>query len=146
MIENKQRYVLGFMFNMDKSKVALILKTKPEWQAGLMNGIGGKCENNEPPYFAMVREFKEETGYEQHWGTWHHYCDMIGDKFEVWCYAAYTCNLHELKTTTEEKIIIVEVKDIHTFQYKLLTNVPWLIEMAIDFLNNKQFDMATIRY
>jgi 8-oxo-dGTP diphosphatase len=145
MTNNKQQYVLGFMFNEDKSKVALIFKTKPENQVGLMNGIGGKIENNETPYQAMVREFREETGYDTSSLSWELYSKLDGERFEVFVYTVVG-DLTKLKTTTEEKIIIVEVKDIHTFQYKLLTNVPWLIEMAIDFLNNKQFDMATIRY
>jgi 8-oxo-dGTP pyrophosphatase MutT (NUDIX family) len=57
-----QEYVLGFVFNLDKTKVALMRKTKPEWQRGRLNGIGGKIELGETSITAMHREFKEETG------------------------------------------------------------------------------------
>lgn len=41
-----KKYVLGFMFSTEDrgQKVALIKKLKPKWQAGLLNGIGGKIE------------------------------------------------------------------------------------------------------
>lgn len=53
-------YVLGFAF--DDNKVLLIRKTKPKWQAGRLNGVGGKVEAFDKDYLAaMVREFHEET-------------------------------------------------------------------------------------
>ena len=39
------KYVVGFAFNKEKTKVLLIKKTKPDWQAGQLNGIGGKIES-----------------------------------------------------------------------------------------------------
>jgi 8-oxo-dGTP pyrophosphatase MutT (NUDIX family) len=55
-------YVLGFAFTPDGS-VALIRKIKPEWQAGKLNGVGGKIEDWDPSdVHAMTREFQEETG------------------------------------------------------------------------------------
>lgn len=56
-------YVLGFMFNEDESKVLLIMKNRPAWQAGKLNGVGGKIEAGETPIQAMEREFAEETGF-----------------------------------------------------------------------------------
>jgi len=42
--------------------VLLVEKTKPDWQSGLWNAVGGKMEEGETPHECMVREFKEETG------------------------------------------------------------------------------------
>ena len=58
-------YVLGFQFNNDGDRVALIKKGRPEWQAGLWNGIGGGVERGEPVKLAMEREFQEETELSQ---------------------------------------------------------------------------------
>jgi 8-oxo-dGTP diphosphatase len=55
-------YCLGFLFSKSRDRVVLIKKTKPDWQAGKLNGIGGKIEDNESSVEAMVREFAEETG------------------------------------------------------------------------------------
>jgi 8-oxo-dGTP diphosphatase len=35
---------------------------KPDWQAGKLNGVGGKIEPGETSKTAMAREFHEETG------------------------------------------------------------------------------------
>lgn len=54
-------YVLGFCFTED-GKVLLMNKLRPEWQAGKVNGVGGKIEPFESSHDAMIREFWEETG------------------------------------------------------------------------------------
>jgi hypothetical protein len=38
----RQDYVVGFLFRNNLSEVALIKKDRPAWQAGHLNGIGGK--------------------------------------------------------------------------------------------------------
>jgi 8-oxo-dGTP pyrophosphatase MutT (NUDIX family) len=58
----KQDYVVGFLFRNNDSEVALIKKDRPQWQAGKLNGIGGKIEEGETADEAMDREFGEEAG------------------------------------------------------------------------------------
>lgn len=53
--------VVGFIFNADQSKVLLVHKRRPAWQAGKINGVGGKIEAGETPRTTMVRETEEET-------------------------------------------------------------------------------------
>lgn len=53
-------YVVGFFHN--EINVVLIEKQCPEWQKGLLNGVGGHIEEGEMPLGAMCREFQEETG------------------------------------------------------------------------------------
>ena len=57
-----KRYVVGFLLNYDRTQVVLIRKNRPAWQAGHLNGVGGKIEMGETPIEAMTREFEEETG------------------------------------------------------------------------------------
>lgn len=54
-----KRYVLGFFLTPDG--VILIEKSKPEWQRGKWNGLGGSIEAGESAVNAMVREFGEES-------------------------------------------------------------------------------------
>src|SRR6185437_15233341 len=56
-----QQYSLGIAFDFNEN-LAIIKKTKPEWQAGKYNFIGGKLEENENILDCMSREFYEETG------------------------------------------------------------------------------------
>lgn len=70
-------YVVGFLFDQELQRVALIRKNKPRWQAGLLNGIGGKIEiTDDNPHDAMFREFKEEA--ELCWSDWSYFAKMSG--------------------------------------------------------------------
>src|SRR5258708_1652176 len=128
-MKNKVKYVLGFMFSEDKNCVALIKKTKPEWQKGRLNGIGGKVEKDEYASSAMVREFREETGMITREHEWEYFSLMTNSQFIVYCYVAYG-DLSLLKTTTEEEIKIVSLSLLSTLD--TLSNLSWLIPMALD--------------
>lgn len=54
-------YVCAFVFSPTEHYVALMLKARPDWQAGKYNGIGGHIEQGESPLNAMRREWMEET-------------------------------------------------------------------------------------
>jgi 8-oxo-dGTP diphosphatase len=56
-----QTYACGFLFSHDRTRVLLIRKRRPAWQAGKLNGLGGKIEPGESPAEAMRREFREEA-------------------------------------------------------------------------------------
>lgn len=76
-------YCVGFMREALSNRVLLVRKTKPAWQTGLLNGVGGKVDHfmesldtgkmrPETPLEAMVREFQEETGIETEPREWRH--------------------------------------------------------------------------
>lgn len=71
-----KRYVVGFLLNQYRSTVVLIQKNRPAWQAGRLNGVGGKIELGEDPADAMAREFLEETGYRTEPGAWRELCTI----------------------------------------------------------------------
>lgn len=132
-------YVLGFAFGVShlaEPYVALIKKTKPDWQAGKLNGIGGKVGRDELNKAAMVRKFREETGADTDPEKW----DSIGDLqcpetgARVFLFAI---NLdweafEELRTTTEEEVVKIRVDRV--FGYPALPNLAWLIPMARAYL------------
>lgn len=44
-----------------RDRLLFIRKLKPDWQIGLLNGVGGKIEEGETPLQAMSREWHEES-------------------------------------------------------------------------------------
>lgn len=124
-------YVAGFMFDEGEQRVALIRKTKPEWQAGYLNGIGGKIESDETPIQAIEREFKEETGAKT--TGWKKFAELIGKDYVVHFFfnACDVEDLYELKTTTDEKVEIILLEDLEN--YKHINNLSWLIPMALSW-------------
>jgi 8-oxo-dGTP pyrophosphatase MutT (NUDIX family) len=55
-----REFVCGFL--MSGGEVALVSKTRPAWQLGKLNGVGGEVLTNEDPLVTMCREWCEETG------------------------------------------------------------------------------------
>lgn len=144
-----KRYVLGFLFSgMAPTRVVLIRKNKPEWQKGLLNGIGGKVEDGESTYDAMVREFKEEAGV--HVIGWRAYCVMAGEDFRVDVFKAFdSAALSEARSVEDEPIVTVfphAVLDPNPQPcHRSVSNIPWLVAMAMDNNDGRQFH-ATVNY
>lgn len=127
------KYVLGFMFDLKLQHVALIEKNRPAWQAGKLNGVGGKVEPNETLEFAMVREFVEETGISTVPEGWNHFAELHGPDWKVAVYCGQSDRIHQARATTDEKVVIAHVMNIQ--EMHTIANVRWLVPMAQDFLN-----------
>jgi 8-oxo-dGTP pyrophosphatase MutT (NUDIX family) len=67
LLTKYDRYVVICPYDIEQgSKVLLINKLTPNWQAGKLNLVGGKVEEEESPVEAAIRECKEETGCTLH--------------------------------------------------------------------------------
>lgn len=124
-----QRYVLGFLFDNDRSTVALIRKNKPDWQRGKLNGIGGKIELGEPTVGAMTREFFEEAGVRIE--GWNQFAVMQGSDWMVHCFRAFDdAALRAVRSMTDEQVERHYTGDI--MQARVISNLTWLIPLALD--------------
>lgn len=100
------KYVGGFLFY--KKEVALVLKSKPDWQRGLLNAVGGKIETEqgETEIQAMVREFHKETQLFTLEIDWFHRLTLTAQD-QSWRVYFFAANWHEraiLKGTKQEPI------------------------------------------
>jgi 8-oxo-dGTP diphosphatase len=127
----RQDYVVGFAFSADKSKVVLIRKNRPAWQAGKLNGPGGKIEHGETPHEAMCREFAEECGVETTPEDWHYFTKIVGDKGDVFFYRMFDDKALNAITKLDEDVVIVDT-DLNYLQKDGLSNIVWLIAIALD--------------
>lgn len=125
-------YVCGFAFNPGYSKVALIEKRRPDWQAGLWNGIGGHVEEGESPLEAMRREFAEEAGL--YVPTWECFAELLdatdpgSARWRVLFYCVAGQPLGELRTLTDERVHSWRVDDL--MHLDVVPNLRWLIPLA----------------
>ena len=117
------RYVIGFLFNSNGSKVLLINKNHPEWQRGHLNGIGGHIEKGENPIDAMKREFLEEAGVIL---EWRQFLLVTGNDYELYCFTTRNSEI-EPKTTTDEIVSWYSVRDL---PLNILPGLEWIIPMA----------------
>jgi len=119
-----KRWVVGFLFN--GGQVALVAKTHPEWQAGKLNGVGGKVEGDETPLDAMRREFMEEAGAPVE--DWREFAVLNVEAGAIHFFCSHgAC---ELKSLTEEIVGWHPLSDLGTLP--VIPNLRWLIPLALD--------------
>lgn len=150
-------YVLGFLFKYPaghpNNEVVLIKKNKPEWQAGLLNGVGGKVEDSDinvtiehgvnslvnlhlPLKIAIKREFKEETGVESQ--DWLEFGRIEGKGYNVYLFKNFNEEyFNAAQSMEEEKIEKWPLNDLPGQKY--VSNLLWLIHAALDSNQNKPF-------
>ena len=136
-----KRYVAGFAFNSYLNGVLLVGKTKPAWQAGKYNGIGGKVEPHEHDAIdAMVREFQEETGIATQRHQWRHFASLtiradakVGSQepahVDFFC-AVLDSEFYDYSSPTEEQIVNMEVAQVVESATNFVPNLCWLVPMA----------------
>ncbi len=130
-----KRYVVGFMLDPTLNKVVLIRKQRPDWQKGKLNGVGGKVEENESPYDAMPREFREETGVETHgWQLFavYNFGDLgtPGSLGEIYFYFYWLIgDVSKPKSVTDEQIVVMDVETL-SWRDDAIPNLRWLVQMA----------------
>jgi 8-oxo-dGTP diphosphatase len=146
-------YVLCFAFSPDLTRVALIQKQKPEWQRGLLNGIGGKIEAGESALDAVRREFAEETGNSWPNAAFTRFAQMVGPG--VWSVDCFHLvigdrELDGLKCPEEgqtgECIRVLSLAAITAGRADMVENLPWLIALARDVIVDGRPEMVTVVY
>lgn len=126
-----EHMVLGFLFSPDCSEVILIRKKRPKWQAGRLNGVGGRVELGETPHHAMRREFREETALDI--VTWLRAMQFTCKGGTVFVYKAIAPDndtLWKYETRTDETVDVFSVADI--YGKKVLDNIRWMVPLLLD--------------
>ena len=125
----KKQYVVGFMFSEDRKSVVLIRKNKPEWQAGKLNGVGGKIEPGEIPGDAMMREFIEEAM--AIYTAWHHFLTISYKEAVVYFYRAFDDECFQCAETGESEVIEKISLDAWPSD-EVIPNLNWIVNLALD--------------
>ena len=126
-------YVVGFLFSTAQEEVVLIQKNRPSWQAGQLNGPGGKVEDGELVTQAMRREFAEETGVDIDW--WEMYHEYQFPKGSVSFFVA--SHDTEVVSMTDETVYWYALDQLDNLP--LIPNLRWAIPMALYALRSPSF-------
>jgi ADP-ribose pyrophosphatase YjhB (NUDIX family) len=130
-----KRYVLGFLFNRNLTKVVLIKKTHgPNNQVGRYNGVGGEAMDTEMYMHAMEREFYEETDVVVDALSWTRFATVNGKGYQIVCFYSVVETDDELNGVQPKTDEVPEVWSVYPIvlagSLPLVAGVTWLIEMA----------------
>lgn len=127
-IQEKQNYVMGFLFSDDYKKVALTRKKLTNGEEEKLNGIGGEMFKDETPSGGMRRAFIEKAGLKVLF--WNMFGTLSGEEVKVHCFRG-TADLTKIKES--KNVQIVNVDDILNFGTDMIKpNLQWLLPMALD--------------
>ncbi len=122
-----EKMVAGFAFNKDMDRVILIKKTRPEWQKGQLNGVGGRIGVEEGKYTAMKREFEEETGVLSSEACWNLFFRLTGTDWDVFFFYSIM-DISKCKSVTDEMVLAIDPLNMPD---NMISNLKWLIPMAM---------------
>lgn len=138
-------YVVGFYFystttaaqrQLHNCSVTLILKQRPEWQRGLLNGVGGHVEPGESPEQAMAREFEEEAGVVC--ARWEKFLVLKGtngdgEDYMIHFFRAFhegnSAAYFAIKAQTDEQIVRFPIEEVLHWR-PVVPNLKWIIPLA----------------
>lgn len=145
-----ETYTVGFVFDENMQQVLLVHKRRPEWQAGQLNGVGGRAENDETIVECMARECLEETCLNIPADRWSHFATIINtggrspDPAQIEFYTAtYSGPITDAQKGDHEEI---EWFDITTLPGNCIQNLYFMIPMARETLLGHNSKEITITY
>lgn len=132
-----KKYTVGFIFNENMDKVLLIHKLVPTWQAGKINGLGGKIEEGEDSLTCIAREIQEESGLITEKESWEFICNMHSPDFNIDTFGyIYKGDMNDAKSMEAEQ---VEWFDVNNLPENVIGNLKCLIPLTIDKMTKKDF-------
>lgn len=126
------RYVLGFVFTPNLTRVLLLLKNRPEWQRGRWNGVGGHVEARESFDDAMDREGKEEIGFTLVWQRFAVLEGINNDGIEFRCVCYRGITVAGLAPVSNDVGETFEWFDAEKLPNECIGNLFWLVPLAQD--------------
>ena len=139
-----KKYTLGLIFNSRVNKVVLMEKNRPDWQKGKLNAVGGGIDGEESNIECMVREAQEETNLLTKPQDWKHVAVLSGPDWKMDVFGLiYQGREEDLQTCTDERVDWFEITKIPKH---VVTNVPWLLYLSLEKLQNNKLDVVTISY
>jgi 8-oxo-dGTP diphosphatase len=125
-------YVVGFMLEQLTERVVLVRKTKPAWQVGMLNGIGGKVEaSDRTPLEAMEREWLEEMGYPH--SRWRSIAVIRDERGAIHVFATEVRMFPELpdKIDSGELVETIFLRDLAN-RRDVISQMKWLLPLAFE--------------
>ena len=120
-------YVLALLFSADRRQVVLMRKSRPAWQAGRVNALGGKLLPDESPRDAARREVREEAGVDV--ADWEEFLVWDDPVYRLHVVRAFDDAALRARTAEDQEVFLAGVTALPA---ELIDNLRWLVPLALD--------------
>jgi 8-oxo-dGTP diphosphatase len=120
-------YVLALLFTVDAREVVLVRKTRPAWQAGRVNALGGKLHDGEALLEAARREVREEAGVDV--DGWEEFLVWHDPEYRLRVVRAFDDAARRATTAEDQQVFLARVDALPP---NVIDNLRWIIPLALD--------------
>jgi 8-oxo-dGTP diphosphatase len=122
-----REYVLALLFTPNGREVVLVRKTRPAWQAGRVNALGGKLNDGEEILAAARREVREEAGVDV--AQWEEFLTWHDAEYRLRAVRAFDARAANVYTAEDQEVILAGVDALPG---DVIDNLRWMIPLALD--------------
>ena len=120
-------YALALLFTPERDAVVLMHKTRPAWQAGRVNALGGKLHPGESPGDAARREVREEAAVDV--SEWEEFLVWDDPVYRMHALRAFDPAARSARTAEDQEVFLAGTAALPA---ALIDNLRWLIPLALD--------------
>jgi 8-oxo-dGTP diphosphatase len=123
----KRAFVLALLYSIDGRQVVLMRRTRPAWQAGRVNALGGGIIDGESPESAARREVREECGVDA--AEWSEVLVWEDAEYRMHVMRALSSRASEARTLEDQEVFLA---DVDALPANVIDNLRWLVPLALD--------------
>jgi 8-oxo-dGTP diphosphatase len=120
-------YVLALLFTADGREVVLVRKTRPAWQAGRVNALGGKLHEGESLLDAARREVREEAGVDVE--GWEEFLVWHDPEYRLRAVRVFDDAARRARTAEDQEVFLANVAAL---PLTVIDNLRWIVPLALD--------------
>jgi 8-oxo-dGTP diphosphatase len=102
-------------------------RTRPAWQLGRVNALGGRLMHGESAAEAARREVREECGVDVE--DWREVLVWEDAEYEMHVMSASNDRAREARTLEDQEVFLA---DVRVLPENVIDNLRWLVPLALD--------------
>jgi 8-oxo-dGTP diphosphatase len=123
----KPAFVLALLYSTDHRQVVLMRRTRPAWQAGRVNALGGRVMAGESAATAARREVREECGVDV--AEWREVLVWEDAEYVMHVVRAVSDKARDARTQEDQEVFLA---DVNALPANVIDNLRWLVPLALD--------------
>jgi 8-oxo-dGTP diphosphatase len=126
-LPSKPAFVLALLYSADRRQVVLMRRTRPPWQAGRVNALGGRVLEGESTEMTASREVREECGVDV--SEWREVLVWEDAEYRMHVMRGVSDHACAARTLEDQEVFLA---DVNALPDNVIDNLRWLVPLALD--------------